>query len=76
MRGEAVPNHCENDLYLRGTDTDKTAVLGFIGALDEPPAFDFSRIIPYPARLAQMDADRKAIEDAGKAAGLAAIGGA
>ena len=71
-----MPNHCENDLYLRGTDADKAAVLAFIGATEDPPKFDFSRIIPYPERLAQMDADRQAIESAGETAGLAAIGGA
>lgn len=71
-----MPNHCENDLYLRGSAEDKAAVLAFIGMADNPPTFDFSRVLPYPERWAQMDADRKAIEDAGSAAGLAAIGGA
>lgn len=69
-----MPNHVENDLYIRGADADIAAVLEFIGMNQEKPAFDFKRIIPYPEPFASMDADHQAIEAAGKAAGLAAIG--
>lgn len=69
-----MPNHVENDLYIDGPAEDVAALLVLIGADETPPAFDFKCLIPYPEPFASMDADHRAAEEAGKAAGLAAIG--
>lgn len=54
-----MPNWCSSDLTLSGPQSAIDDVLGFIGARDDPPRFDFNRIIPYPAKYAAMDADWK-----------------
>lgn len=59
-----MPNHCHNDLYLRGPKADVAACLALIGADQDDPKFDFSAVIPYPERLAQMDAECRAIRSA------------
>ncbi len=71
-----MPNHCENDLYISGPAGVVAEALAFVGADLTPPKFDFNALIPYPEPWATMDAEHRAIEEAGKAAGLAAIGGA
>ena len=58
-----MPNHCENDLWMRGEDADVQAVLLHIGACRPEPAFDFNTLIPYPDRYRQMDDDHEAIPD-------------
>jgi hypothetical protein len=54
-----MPNHCENDLYLRGPSADVAAVLAHIGADQTPPKFDFNTLIPYPEPFKSMDDDMK-----------------
>jgi hypothetical protein len=67
-----MPNHCENDLYLSGNPEQIAALLDFIGANETPPQFDFSRILPYPKRLADMDREMQEMANAGHQAGLQA----
>jgi len=52
-----MPNHCENDLYISGSDADVAALLALIGADQEPPKFDFNALIHYPEKFRQMDAE-------------------
>jgi hypothetical protein len=54
-----MPNHVENDLYFNGTQEDIEAVLAFIGATEDPPIFDFRRLLPYPSPYKDMDNDHK-----------------
>ena len=73
-----MPNHCENDLYIKPSwsggfdDAAKAAeratvqeVLDFLGAEGEQPTFDFGKLIPYPAEWAAMDADYHALGEWG-----------
>jgi hypothetical protein len=55
-----VPNHCENDLYIRGTEDEVAAVLVLIGADKAEIAFDFNAVIPYPEPFATMDREAEA----------------
>lgn len=66
-----MPNHCENDLYIRapwyGLETtdrakeadDIQAVLEFIGVTRPEPTFDFNTLIPYPQPWSEMDKDAR-----------------
>lgn len=56
-----MPNHCENDLYIRGDDV--AAVLALIGADQTPPKFDFNALMPYPEPFKTMDDEHEAIPD-------------
>src|SRR5688572_17984410 len=74
-----MPNHCENDLYLRGDAADIAAVLAHMGADQEPVKFDFNALIPYPDPFKAMDDERELApdyplpDDPERAAKLAAI---
>lgn len=50
-----MPNHCENDLYIRGIDEEVAAVLALVGADKTEIEFDFNAVIPYPEPFATMD---------------------
>jgi hypothetical protein len=55
-----MPNHCENDLWIRGEKANVDAVLLHIGAYKPEPQFDFNTIIPYPDPFKSMDDDAEA----------------
>jgi len=56
-----MPSHVENDLFIRGTQSQVDEVLATIGATRNPATFDFNTLIPYPERWAQMDKDAEVI---------------
>lgn len=55
-----MPNHCENDLYVRGAPERVAEFLAFVGADKDEPAFDCDKVIPYPEKFKQMDEEAKA----------------
>lgn len=65
-----MPNHCENDLYVRGDEKRVAEFLTFIGADREDPKFDFDKVIPYPEKFKQMDEEAKAFSFFGATPGL------
>lgn len=52
-----MPNHCHNDVYIRGDAAQLAQCLALIGADRPAPAFDFNAVIPYPAEFAERDAE-------------------
>lgn len=56
-----MPNHCENDLYISGPKEDVNALLDFIGMNNDPPEFNFDKIIPYPKQYKELDEKRDRI---------------
>ena len=56
-----MPNHVENDLYLNGSQADIDAVLAMMGMNEDPPVFNFDRLLPYPSPYKDMDDDHKAM---------------
>ena len=50
-----MPNHCENDLYIRGDKEDVDALLSLVGAEGAEPKFDFNQLIPEPPDLPDDD---------------------
>lgn len=56
-----MPNHCHNDLWIRGNTEDVANLLAYIGADKEQPAFDFNTLIPYPEKFKQMDQEMEAV---------------
>jgi hypothetical protein len=55
-----MPNYCENDLYVRGPSAVIAELMALIGADAAMPQFNFSAVIPYPERMAQMDKEATA----------------
>ena len=50
-----MPNHCETDMYIRGSDEDVTAFAKWLEEI-EPLGRDICRaLIPYPEHFAKMD---------------------
>ena len=50
-----MPNHCETDMYIRGSDEDVTAFAKWLEEI-EPLNRDICRaLIPYPEHFAKMD---------------------
>lgn len=58
-----MPNHVENDLYIRGERANVDALLLHIGMYKPKPEFDFNTLIPYPDPFKAMDDDRESIPD-------------
>ena len=57
-----MPNHVENDLYIRGPKDQIDAALALIGAVGDSPKFDFNALIPYPENFRQMDEDARTLK--------------
>lgn len=55
-----MPNHVENDLYVRGPGEDVAAFLALVGADQTPPKFDFESVFPYPEPFKTRDAEAEA----------------
>ena len=50
-----MPNHCETDMYIRGSDEDVTAFAKWLEEI-EPLNRDICRaLLPYPEHFAKMD---------------------
>lgn len=50
-----MPNHCETDMYIRGSDEDVTAFAKWLEEI-EPLGREICRaLIPYPEHFAKMD---------------------
>lgn len=61
-----MPNHCENDLYIRGRASEVANMLEAIKS--EETQFDFATLIPYPKQFEDMDKEYRAISPYGFAA--------
>lgn len=62
-----MPNHCEQDLYVRGPGDDVDRLIASVA--DGKDAFSANKIIPYPERWAKLDAECEALRkrrDAGE----------
>lgn len=57
-----MPNHCENDLYFSGDALEVAHFKKLVGLDKEPSEFDCGAIIPYPAKLKQMDEEAYAFD--------------
>lgn len=57
-----MPNHCENDLYVRGKRADLNKFREFCKG--EGTVFDFNKFIPYPEEFTKKDKEAQLIQDA------------
>lgn len=55
-----MPNHCENDLHISGSEEAVNALLAAIGADLPEPKFDFNAIISYPKCFQDLDDESRA----------------